>query len=738
MKKARVSAAAPAQSNRAADRDVKAIVSGTHGDAFAVLGPHGPDGRQVARCFIPHAEFVEVHTLDGHMVGELVRRDDAGFFEGQISTKSRVPLKYHARNQGGDWWVSDAYSFGPVLGPMDDYYIAEGSHLRLFDKLGAHLIRHEGAEGVHFAVWAPNARRVSVVGDFNDWDGRRHPMRKRADIGIWEIFIPDIGAHRAYKYEIIGPKGQRLPLKADPFAFRSELRPATASITTAPLDHAWGDDAHRQFWKKADARREPMSIYEVHAGSWQTRDDGTFLTWDELASRLIPYVVDTGFTHIEFLPVTEHPYDPSWGYQTTGLYAPTARFGDPAGFARFVDGAHRAGIGVILDWVPAHFPVDEHGLAWFDGTALYEHADPRKGFHPDWNTAIYNFGRREVLSFLVNNALYWAEKYHLDGLRVDAVASMLYLDYSRKAGEWIPNEHGGRENLEAVKFLQEMNKAVYGQHPGVVTIAEESTSWPKVSQPVHEGGLGFGFKWNMGFMHDTLKYMALEPVHRKYHHGEITFGLVYAFSENFVLPLSHDEVVHGKGTILGKMSGDDWQKFATLRAYYAFMWGYPGKKLLFMGQEFAQRREWSEARGLDWFLMDQPAHRGVHAVVRDLNYLYRSRPALHARDCEPEGFEWLIVDDSANSVFAWLRKAPGGNPVVVVSNFTPVPRDFYRIPVPIAGRWREIMNTDAAEYGGSGKGNGGAVEARADAGGAISITMLLPPLATVMLELADD
>jgi len=738
MKKASKAAAAGGTLVRAEAGAVDAVVAGTHGDPFAVLGIQQAGAGYLARCFIPHAETVVAHTLDGKPVGELARTHDAGFFEGAVSLRKRQPLKYLARNTGGEWWLTDPYSFGPVLGPMDDYYIAEGSHLRLFDKLGAHLLSHEGATGVHFAVWAPNARRVSVVGDFNDWDGRRHPMRKRQDIGCWEIFLPDIGAGRSYKYEILGPDGTKLPLKADPFAFRSELRPATASVTTAPLSHQWGDDAHKAYWRRADPRREPMSIYEVHAGSWQRRDDGTFLSWDELADRLIPYVVDTGFTHIEFLPITEHPYDPSWGYQTTGLYAPSARFGEPEGFARFVDGAHRAGIGVILDWVPAHFPVDEHGLIWFDGTALYEHADPRKGFHPDWNTAIYNFGRREVLSYLVNNALYWAEKYHLDGLRVDAVASMLYLDYSRKEGEWIPNERGGRENLEAVRFLQQMNSAVYGNHPGVVTIAEESTSWPKVSQPVHEGGLGFGFKWNMGFMHDTLEYFSKEPVHRKHHHNQITFGLVYAFSENFVLPLSHDEVVHGKGTLIAKMSGDDWQKFATLRAYYAFMWGYPGKKLLFMGQEFAQRSEWSEARALDWHLLDYPAHRGVRALLRDLNYAYRSRPALHARDCEPDGFEWLIVDDSENSVFAWLRKAPGGNPIVVVSNFTPVPRADYRIPVPQAGTWREIVNTDATEYGGSGQGNGGAVESHGDGGGGAAITMLLPPLATVMLELSSE
>jgi 1,4-alpha-glucan branching enzyme len=737
MSAARTAAPAGATVDALPPAAVKAVVTGRHGDPFAVLGVQAAGSGFVARCFIPHAETVTALTLAGRKVGELTRRHDAGFFEGKVSIRKRQPLRYRAANAGGEWRVGDAYSFGPVLGPMDDYYIAEGSHLRLFDKLGAHLIDHEGATGVHFAVWAPNARRVSVVGDFNDWDGRRHVMRRRVDTGIWEIFVPDIGAGRAYKFEIVGADGKLVPLKADPFAFRSELRPATASVTTALPAHRWGDDAHRSYWRSVDPRRVPISTYEVHAGSWQRRDDGTFLSWDELAERLIPYAVDMGFTHIEFLPVSEHPYDPSWGYQTTGLYAPSARFGEPEGFARFVDGAHRAGLGVILDWVPAHFPVDAHGLSRFDGTALYEHADPRKGFHPDWQTAIYNFGRREVVSYLVNNALYWAEKYHVDGFRVDAVASMLYLDYSRKAGEWIPNEKGGRENLEAVRFLQQMNRVLYGGHPGVVTIAEESTSWPKVSQPVHEGGLGFGFKWNMGFMNDTLRYLAREPVHRKHHHQEITFGLMYAYSENFVLPLSHDEVVHGKGTLLHKMSGDDWQKFATLRAYYAFMWGYPGKKLLFMGQEFAQRAEWSEERALDWWLLDHAPHRGVRQLVRDLNAAYRSRPALHARDCEGEGFSWLVVDDAARSVFAWLRKAPGAPPVAVVSNFTPVPREDYRLPLPHAGRWREIVNTDAADYGGSGKGNGGAVEAKQEGGGAVA-TLLLPPLATLMLEFEPE
>ncbi|MBP7241191.1 MAG: 1,4-alpha-glucan branching protein GlgB [Amaricoccus sp.] len=713
-----------------------AIVGGSHGDPFAVLGLQEVDGKLVARCLIEGADEVEALTLEGKPAGTLAKLHDGGFFEGRLKIRKRQPLRYRARNAGGEWVVGDAYSFGPVLGPMDDYYIREGSHLRLFDRMGAHPIRHEGADGVHFAVWAPNARRVSVIGDFNAWDGRRHVMRLRRDTGIWEIFVPDIGAGATYKFELIGPSGDRLPLKADPFARASELRPKTASIVANWMDHDWGDKAHRDFWSRADARRQPITIYEVHAGSWRRRDGTEFLTWDEMAEQLIPYVVEMGFTHIEFLPVSEHPYDPSWGYQTTGLYAPSARFGPPEGFARFVDGAHRAGVGVILDWVPAHFPVDEHGLAHFDGTALYEHADPRQGFHPDWNTAIYNFGRQEVFSFLVNNALYWSEKFHIDGLRVDAVASMLYLDYSRKEGEWIANVHGGRENLEAIAFLQATNKAVYGSHPGTVTIAEESTSFPKVSAPVHEDGLGFGFKWNMGWMHDTLAYLARDPVHRKYHHNELTFGLLYAFSENFVLPLSHDEVVHGKGSMIAKMPGDGWQKFANLRAYYAFMWGYPGKKLLFMGQEFAQGAEWSEARSLDWHQLDIDAHRGVQALVRDLNHLYRAKPALHARDCEGEGFEWLLADDAETSVYAWLRKAPGATPVAVISNFTPAPREGYRVPLPHAGRWREILNSDAGVYGGSGVGNAGYVEAR-DEGG-VAARMTLPPLATVWLEHEPD
>jgi 1,4-alpha-glucan branching enzyme len=721
---------------QANSKEVDAIVNGTHANPFAVLGLQQVGDDWVLRAFIPNAEVVTAYTLDGVELGQLTPRNSAGFFEGKVDLTARSPIRYHARNTGGEWDVYDPYSFGPVLGPMDDYYIAEGSHLRLFDRLGAHEMEFEGIHGTHFAVWAPNARRVSVVGLFNDWDGRRHPMRLRLDTGIWEVFIPVLGTGTIYKYEIVGPDGNVLPLKADPFARQSELRPKTASVVPDPTPFTWTDAAYVEERGNKDWRREPMSIYEVHLGSWRRRPDGGFLTYDQLAQQLVPYVADMGYTHIEMMPVSEHPFDPSWGYQPTGLYAPTSRFGDPAGFARLVDAAHAAGLGVILDWVPAHFPTDEHGLAHFDGTALYEHADPRQGYHPDWNTAIYNFGRREVVGYLVNNALYWLEKFHIDGLRVDAVASMLYLDYSRRSGEWVPNQHGGNENLEAVEFLRRVNKETYRLHPGTFMIAEESTSWPGVSQPVHTGGLGFGFKWNMGFMNDTLRYMSREPVHRKFHHHDMTFGMIYAFSENFVLPLSHDEVVHGKGSLINKMSGDDWQKFATLRAYFGYMWGHPGKKLLFMGQEFAQRDEWNEEKALDWWLLDAGMHEGVRRLIGDLNAAYRELPSLHGRDCEPEGFEWLIGNDHANSVFAWVRRTPGSDPVVVISNFTPVPRDNYTIPMPQAGRWVERINTDAGWYSGSNTGNQGAVMASANSGPGwpASATLYLPPLATLILK----
>ena len=720
----------------APNSDVDAIIAGRHADPFAVLGLHQVGDVWVARAFVPHAESLSARTLDNRILGELEPRHPAGFFEGVVQVKKRQPVAYHARNAGGEWNVLDPYSFGPVLGPMDDYYIGEGSHLRLFDKLGAHVLDFEGVSGTHFAVWAPNAQRVSVVGSFNDWDGRRHPMRFRKSTGIWEVFVPAVGPGAIYKYEIVGADGHLLPLKADPFARQSELRPKTSSIVADPKPFEWHDAAYLAERGHSDWRRRPVSIYEVHLGSWRRRADGSFMSYAQLAEHLIPYAADLGFTHLELLPISEHPFDPSWGYQPTGLYAPTSRFGDPADFARFVDSAHQAGLGVILDWVPAHFPTDEHGLARFDGTALYEHLDPRQGYHPDWNTAIYNFGRREVVSYLVNNALYWLEKFHIDGLRVDAVASMLYLDYSRREGEWVPNRFGGNHNLEAVEFIRRVNAEAYAHHPGVMMIAEESTSWGGVSAPVDAGGLGFGFKWNMGFMNDTLRYMSRNPVHRRYHHNDMTFAALYAFSENFVLPLSHDEVVHGKGTLLNKMGGDDWQQFAGLRAYYGFMWGWPGKKLLFMGQEFAQREEWNEARGLDWWLLEAGAHEGVRRLVADLNEVYRELPALHARDNEPEGFTWLIANDHANSVFAFARSAPGSDPVVVISNMTPVPRDNYRVPMPMVGNWVERLNTDASWYGGTNKGNQGKVVARASEVKGLGpyADLSLPPMSTLYLK----
>jgi len=725
---------------QADSREVEAIVNARHSNPFAFLGLHQVNGQWVLRAFVPHAEMLTAFTLGGEELGHLIPRHAAGFFEAPVSVSERQPIRYRASNAGGSWDVFDPYSFGPVLGPMDDYYIGEGSHLRLFDKLGAHEMEFEGVHGTHFAVWAPNAQRVSVVGPFNEWDGRRHPMRNRFETGIWEVFIPVLGTGTLYKYEIIGRDGVAQPLKADPFGRQAEMRPKTASVVPDPTPFVWTDQQYMEERATRDWRRTPMSIYEVHLGSWRRKPDGGFLSYDQLAEQLVPYVADMGYTHIELMPITEHPFDPSWGYQPVGMYAPTARHGDPAGFARFVDAAHEAGLGVILDWVPAHFPTDAHGLANFDGTALYEHADPRQGYHPDWNTAIYNFGRKEVVSFLVNNALFWLEKYHLDGLRVDAVASMLYLDYSRQQGQWVPNKFGGNENLEAVDFIRRVNSEAYRLHPGTFMIAEESTSWPGVSHPAYTGGLGFGFKWNMGFMNDTLRFMSREAVHRKFHHNDMTFGMVYAFTENFVLPLSHDEVVHGKGSLLDKMPGDDWQQFANLRAYLAFMWGHPGKKLLFMGQEFAQREEWAEGKSLDWYLLDSTMHEGMRRLVADLNLAYRELPALHARDNEPDGFEWVIGNDHANSVFAWLRKAPGSDPILVISNMTPVPRSGYKVPMPMAGKWVERINTDAGWYAGSNTGNQGAVTAHAveDQHWPADAELYLPPLSTLFLKFEPE
>ena len=723
---------------RIAEREIDAIVGARHGDPFAVLGPHLTPAGVVIRAFAPDAETLAARSPDGALLLALDRRHPAGFFEGLLARRKKLPdYRLHAANAGGAWEIDDPYRFAPVLGEMDDYLLVEGAHRRLWERLGAHLTIHQGSAGAHFAVWAPHARRVSVVGDFNAWDGRRAQMRKRIDSGLWEIFVPGVREGARYKYEIAGPDGELLPLKADPFGFAGEMRPSTASVV-ASLDRlGWTDAAYLQARAARVGRQAPISIYEVHLGSWRRRSDGGFLSYDELADRLIPYAAEMGFTHLELLPVSEHPLDDSWGYQPIGLFAPTSRFGDPAGFARLVDRAHAAGLGVILDWPAAHFPVDAHGLYRFDGTALYEHEDPRQGFHPDWNTAIFNFGRREVSNILLANALYWLEVFHIDGLRVDAVASMLYLDYSRKAGEWVPNIRGGRENLEAEAFLKELNVLTHGAPPGVLMVAEESTTWPGVSRPVDEGGLGFGFKWNMGWMNDTLDYVSREPVHRSHHHRELTFGLIYAFSENFVLPLSHDEVVHGKGSILSRMPGDDWQKFAGARAYYGFMWGYPGKKLLFMGQEFGQRAEWNFRQSLDWRLLDHAPHARLSRAVADLNRLYREAPALHRHDCEPEGFQWIVVDDAAQSIFAWLRRGgPDDAPVAVVCNFTPVPRQSYRIGLPHAGVWREAFNSDAGVYGGSNLGNLGRVTAhdQPSHGLPASAEIVIPPLATVFLQ----
>ena len=723
--------------------DVEAIVTGRHGNPFAVLGMHGGAGAKVAvNTFVPQAGEVEVlDAATGEPVARLVRIHPEGFFSGFAADRTdRFPYRFRMKAGEHSWEVEDPYRFPPVLGELDEYLLGEGRHRVQYEKLGAHPITHDGIAGVAFAVWAPNARRVSVVGDFNAWDGRRHPMRKRIGVGVWELFIPGLERGTTYKYEMLGAHGERLPLKADPVSFYQELAPATASIVHGLPEAEWHDAEWRAQRSDRQALSAPISIYELHLGSWRTGGGGEVLDYDAIADQLVDYVTELGFTHVELMPVSEHPFAGSWGYQPIGLFAPTSRFGPPEAFARFVDRLHQAGIGVIMDWVPAHFPSDAHGLVRFDGTALYEHEDPRLGFHNDWNTLIYNFGRNEVRNFLVANALFWMDRYHIDALRVDAVASMIYLDYSRKPGEWVPNRNGGNENLEALEFLREANTLVYERHPGAQTIAEESTAWPQVSRPVDMGGLGFGYKWNMGWMHDTLSYMQLDPIHRRHHQSQLTFGLVYAFSENFVLPISHDEVVHGKGSMLGKMPGDRWQKFANLRAYYAFMWTHPGKKLLFMGQEFAQEREWNHDQSLDWHLLDDPMHAGVRALIRDLNRLYREEPALHRLDCDPAGFEWIDTSDAEASVLVYMRKGGDGTrPVVIICNMTPVVRSDYQIGVPSGGRWRELLNSDAETYGGSNAGNFGHLNALDQGchGRPASLRLTLPPLATLVLAPED-
>lgn len=705
-----------------------AIVEGRHGDPFSVLGLHkGPKG-WVVTAFVPGAE--KVWVLTGKDKATPAESWGHGLFVCLLPRKSSYRLRAFGHENTWEW--EDPFRFGPVLGEMDEYLLGEGTHKRMWKVLGAHVLTHEGVEGTHFAVWAPNAERVSVVGDFNIWDGRRHPMRRRGATGVWEIFVPGLGEGATYKYEIRGPGGAHLPLKADPVGFGSEHPPANASVVRR-IEGTFRDEG----WMASRAGRHtidaPISVYEVHLGSWRRAPGDRMLSYLELAEQLTEYAAGMGFTHIELLPVSEFPFDGSWGYQPVGLFAPTIRHGTPAEFRAFVDAAHRRGLGVILDWVPGHFPTDPHGLGRFDGTALYEHADPREGFHQDWNTLIYNYGRTEVQNFLVSNALYWLEEYHIDGLRVDAVASMLYRDYSRKDGEWIPNRDGGRENYEAIAVMQRMNTIAYGEVSGIMTVAEESTAFPGVSRPVNHGGLGFGFKWNMGWMNDTLSYMQKDPIHRKFHHHQMTFGLHYAWSENYVLPISHDEVVHGKGSMLDKMPGSGEEKFANLRAYYGFMWAHPGKKLLFMGQEFAQGREWNHNQSLDWHLLDLDPHRGMQSLIHDLNMVYRDNPALHVNDCRPEGFEWIESNDAEASVYAWVRRgAPGDPPVIAVVNMTPVERS-YRLGLPEAGHWEEILNTDAAHYGGGNRGNLGGItaEAKPHHGQAQSALVTLPPLSAV-------
>ena len=717
---------------------INQFFDGTHSDPFSVLGMHETDNGIEICALLPDACRVSVIDKENQdTVCELDCLDDRGFFAGVVP-QTHDFFAYQLQVYWGkeSQILEDPYRYHPMINDLDEWFLAEGSFLRPYEVLGAHFIECDGVSGVNFRLWAPNAKRVSVVGDFNYWDGRRHPMRLHPASGVWELFLPKVALGQLYKFELIDCHGN-LRLKADPYAFSSQLRPDTASQISALPDIVPMTEARR----KANQWDQPISIYEVHLGSWRRNLENNFwLDYDQIGDELIPYVKEMGFTHIEFLPLSEFPFDGSWGYQPLGLYSPTSRFGTPEGFKRLVERAHDAGINVILDWVPGHFPSDTHGLVAFDGTALYEYADPREGFHQDWNTLIYNYGRNEVKNFLSSNALYWIERFGVDGIRVDAVASMIYRDYSRAEGEWIPNQYGGRENLEAIEFLKHTNWKIHREMQGVISIAEESTSFAGVTHPTEKGGLGFNFKWNMGWMNDTLSYMEKDPIYRQYHHNQMTFGMVYQYSENFVLPLSHDEVVHGKCSLIGKMPGDAWQKFANLRAYYGYMWGHPGKKLLFMGNEFAQGREWNYRESLDWFLLDESIgggwHIGMQKLVKDLNKIYRENAPLFELDSDPQGFDWLVVDDAQNSVFAFERRSSKGERIIVISNFTPVPRYDYRMGVNVAGQYHEILNTDSAFYEGSNFGNGGTVESEAipSHGRDNSISVSIPPLATLYLK----
>lgn len=711
------------------------IGAGQCAHPFAVLGQHAEGNDSVVRTFQPEASAVTVIAEDGRRVA-LEPVGDKGVFAGRMQPAAgryRLSIYWHDKARASSECI-DPYSLPSSVGELDRHLFNEGTHQQLYELLGSQPMNLEGISGTRFTVWAPNAKRVSVVGPFNNWDGRCHIMRLHPGSGIWDFFLPEIGNGGLYKYEIVGPEGNVLPLKNDPFAHYFEQAPGNASIVFQS-HFEWQDQEWMQYSRDGDPRQKPISIYEVHAGSWRRKEGNQPLSWIELADQLIPYATEQCFTHIELMPVTEHPFDGSWGYQPVGLYAPTSRFGSPDDFRHFVDRCHRAGVGVIMDWVPAHFPTDDHGLGQFDGTHLYEHADPRQGFHQDWNTLIFNYGRREVVNYLLSNAVYWIREFHLDGLRVDAVASMLYLDYSREEGQWIPNYEGGRENLEAMEFLKRMNELVHAE--GGLTYAEESTSFPKVSRPTYDGGLGFTFKWNMGWMHDTLEYMQKDPAFRRYHHDSLTFGLLYAFSENFVLPFSHDEVVHGKGSMIQKMPGDDWQKFANLRALYGMMWTYPGKKLNFMGSEFAQWQEWQHEQSLDWHLLDFPSHNGMLALIRELNALYKARPSLHATDCDGRGFEWIDCTDADQSVIAWYRRADGAPTTITIMNLTPVIRNAYRIGVDHAGAYRELLNTDDSRFGGSGQQNdekGLTADDIAAHGRPASLSIMLPPLSALVLE----
>ena len=709
-----------------------ALVNGQHNNPFAILGLQRTREGRVVRTLQPGAKSVDLIDPHGDTLATMQRIHDGGLFEAPMPPRKRNYALRITWPSGETQVVEDTYRFPSTLGELDLYLLGEGSDANIYRKLGAHPKTVSGVNGTRFAVWAPNASRVSVVGDFNSWDGRRHVMRLHPGNGIWEIFLPGVGEGALYKYEITDANGKLLPLKADPYGALHEPPPGNSSIVFQSA-FQWSDNDWRDRQRSGPRLDAPTSIYEVHMGSWRRKDDGGYLTYRDLAHELVPYAADMGFTHIELLPVTEHPFDGSWGYQPIGMFAPTQRFGSPDDFRYFVDQCHVHGIGVIMDWVPAHFPNDEHGLRRFDGTALYEHADPRKGEHADWGTLVFNYGRREVINYLIGNALYWIDEFHIDALRVDAVASMLYLDYSRDEGEWVPNEFGGNENLEAVAFLKRLNTELHAH--GATSYAEESTAWPGVSHPVEAGGLGFTYKWNMGWMNDTLSYMSEDPVHRKYHHDKMTFGLVYAFNENFVLPLSHDEVVHGKHSILGRMPGDEWQQFANLRAYYGAMFAHPGKKLLFMGNEIAQRHEWNHDQSLDWHLLDSPAHRGVQQLLRDLNRLYSATPALHEIDFDGAGFEWIDWNDRDSSILSWLRRDKHGHSIICVANMTPLVRESYRIGVPEGGTYRIVLNTDDRNYGGSGVGTATVTSSDVEQHGRpFSLALTLPPLATIFLE----